>query len=55
MCFRICGLRKTRLDKCVKSAVSQYTSTSNMVNAHKHCSNLNNCSFTIFIDYCEGN
>ena len=32
-------LIKSRLDKYLKSAVSQYPSTSNMVNAFKHISN----------------
>ena len=29
--------------------------TSNMVNGPKHCWNLNQSNFTIFIDLCEGN
>ena len=29
--------------------------TSNMVNGPKHCSKLNDITFTIFIDPCEGN
>ena len=49
------GLRKTWLDKCLKSAVSQYPSTSHMENAPKHCSNLNDDSLTMFSDYCERN
>ena len=55
MYFRNYGFRKTRSDKCLKSAVSQYPSTSNMVNVPKHCSNLNDGSFTIFINYSESN
>ena len=39
MYFRNYELAKTRLDKYLKSAVSQYPSTTNMVNALKHCSN----------------
>ena len=53
--FRNYGLRKRWSDKCLKSALSQYSSTRNMVNAIKHCSNLNNGSFTKFFDYCKGN
>ena len=30
-------------------------STSNMENSPKHCGNLNDSTFTIFIDHCEGN
>ena len=55
MYFRNYGLRKTWSDKCLTSAVSQYPSTSNMTSASKHCSNLNDGSFTMFIDYCKGN
>ena len=47
-------LRKTWLDKCLKSPVSEHPSTSNMANGSKHCWNLNDSSFTIFIDPCEG-
>ena len=39
MHFRNYELAKTWLDKFLKSAVSQYPSTTNMVNALKHCSN----------------
>ena len=39
MYFRNYELAKTRLDKYLKSAVSQYPSTTNMVNALKQCSN----------------
>ena len=51
MYFRNYGLPKTWLDQCVKSPVSQDPSKSNMVNAPKHCSNLKDTSFTIFIDH----
>ena len=47
-------LPKSRLDKYQKSIASDYPWTSNMVNAPEHGSNLYGCSFTIFIDYCEG-
>ena len=43
------------LDKYQESTASEYRWTNNMVNVLKHCSNLNDGSFTIFIDYCEGN
>ena len=52
MYFRYYGLRKTWLDKCLKSAVSEYPSTSNMVNWSEHCSYVNGKSFTIFMDHC---
>ena len=55
MYFRNCGLWKTWLDQCLKSVVSEYPSTSNMVNAPKHCSNLNDGTFSIFIEHCESN
>ena len=34
--------------------VSEDPSTSNMVRGTKHCWNLNDTPFTIFIDHCEG-
>ena len=40
-------LRKTWLDKRLKSLVLEETSTSDMVNKPKHCVNLNNSTFTI--------
>ena len=49
------GLQKTWLDKCLKSAVSDDPSTTNMVNGLKLCWNLNGSTFTIFIDHCDGN
>ena len=53
MCFWSYGLRKTWLGKCLKSAVSQDRLTSNMVYGPKHCWNLRNSTFTIFLDHCE--
>ena len=47
------GLGKTWFHKCLKKAVSEYASTSNMENVPKHCSNLDEGSFIISIDYCE--
>ena len=55
MYFRSYGLRKTRLDKCLKSTASEDPSTSNIVNGPNHCWNLNDGGFIIFIDHCSGN
>ena len=55
MYFRNYGLRKTWLDKCLKIPASEDPSTSNMINGNKHCWNINDSIFTIFIDHCEGN
>ena len=55
MYFRTYGLRKTCLNKCLKSPVFEDPSTGNIVNRPKHCSNLIGSSFTIFIDPCERN
>ena len=55
MYFRNCGLRKTWLDKCLKSLVSEDQLTGNVVNRSKHCFNLDESNLTIFIDHCEGN
>ena len=48
-------LGKTWLGKCLKSPVSENSSTSNMANGHKHYSNLHDSTFIRFIDHCEGN
>ena len=53
--FWTSGVRKTSLDKCAKSPFSDYPSTSNMANGPKHCWNLNDSIFAIFIDICEAN
>ena len=55
MYFRTYWLRKTWLDKCLKSRVLEDPSRSNMVSGPKHCWNLNDSAFTIFIDPCESN
>ena len=55
MYFRNNGLPKTWLHQSLKSPVPEYPSKNNMVNAPKHCSNLKNSSFTIFIVHWEGN
>ena len=54
MYFWTYGLRKTWLDKCLKSPVSEDPSTSNMVNGQKHCWNVEDSTFAIFIDPCAG-
>ena len=53
--FRNYGLRKKWLHQCLKSPIWRDLSESFMVNAPKHCWNLHGSTFTIFIDYCEGN
>ena len=55
MYFWTYGLQKTWLYKCLKSPVSEDPSTSNMLDAGKHCWNLNHSTVTIFIDPCEDN
>ena len=55
MYFRNYGLPKTQLDKYQKSTSLEYTWTTKMGNAPKHCSYLKDGSFRIFIDYCAGN
>ena len=54
MYFPAYGLRKTWLDKCLKSQVSENLLTGNAVNESKNCFNRNDSIFTRFIDYCEG-
>ena len=51
MYFRNYGLAKRGLDKYLKSAVSQYPSTSNMVKAPKHLSHYHGGTFIILIDH----
>ena len=48
-------LPKTWLDQRLKCPVSVEPSKSIMVNALKHCSNLKDSSFNIFIDHCQVN
>ena len=55
MCFRNYVFRNTWLDKCLKSPVSEEPGTGNMVNRLKHCFSINDSTFTIFNDHCEGN
>ena len=46
-------LRKNLFRECLKSPVSEDSSRSTMVNGPKHCSKLNDSTFTIFIDRGE--
>ena len=55
MYFLTYGLPKTWLEKCLKSPVSQDPSRSDMENGWRQSWNMNNSTFTIFIDPCEGN
>ena len=55
MYFRNYWLRKTWLDKCLKSPVSEDPLTSNMVNCPKHCWILPWSTFIIFVDHCQEN
>ena len=55
MSFWTYQLRKTWLDKCLKGPVLEDPLTSNMVNRPKHCWNVNDSTFIIFIDPFEGN
>ena len=48
-------LRKAWLDKFLKNPLSEDTSTNNMINGPKPCSNLDDSNFTIFIDPCGRN
>ena len=55
MYFRNYGVRKSWLDYCLKSPISEDALTRNLVNGPKHCRNLNYSVFTIFIDHCGAN
>ena len=48
------SLRKIWLHKCLKSRLSEDPYTENTANGSKHCSNLNDRTFRIFINQCEG-
>ena len=54
MYFRKYWLRKTWLDKCLKSPASEDPLTSDMANASKHCWNPNDSTVAIFINQCAG-
>ena len=51
MYFISYGVAKRRLDKYIKSAVSQYPPTRNMVKALKHISNHHGGTLIIVIDH----
>ena len=55
MYFRNYRLRKSGLDEWLKNSASEYLSTNNMGNGQKHCCNLDDVTFTIFIDHSENN
>ena len=55
MYFPNYGLRKRYLDKCLKSDVSEDPSTSNMEDGPKHCSNVQDGTFTILRNHCQHN
>ena len=55
MYFWTSRLRKTWLDKYLKSLVSEDRSTSNTGNTLKQCWNLNDRNLTIFVDHSEDN
>ena len=55
MYLQNCGFQKTLLDKCWKSPDSEDQLTGNVVNGSKHYLNLNESTFTIFIDQWGGN
>ena len=52
---RYSRFRKTSLDKCLKSSVSEDPRTDDITNGLKDCCNLNESTFTIFINDGEGN
>ena len=45
--------KKEWLDKCLEYHASEYPSTNNMINGHKHSCNSDDATFTIFVDPCE--
>ena len=55
MYIRKYRLQKRWLDKCLKSHFLDNPSTDNKANGSKHCCNLNDSAFTIFINHCERN
>ena len=55
MYFQSHQLQKAWLDKCLKICVSEDPSTDNMANGSKHCCNLNDSIFVMFINHCKGN
>ena len=49
------GLRKSRLDKGLKRNLSEHRSTVNMLNGPKHCCNLQESTFIMFLYQSEQN
>ena len=54
MYFRKYQFPKTWLDKWLKSRVSEDPETDKAANILRHCCNLNDSTFTIFINHWEG-
>ena len=54
MYVRNYGLQNTCLNKFLKNLISKDTSVSGMVKGKKHCWNLDDTTFSIVIDHCEG-
>ena len=55
MYFRNYGLQKMLLHKCIKGPVAKDPSPSNMAKGPRHCLNLHDRPFIIYIDQYEGN
>ena len=55
MCFQNYRLRKIWLGKCLTSRVSDHPSTDKIANGSKHCCDLNDSTFTMFINHCGDN
>ena len=53
MRFRNYSLRKTWLDKCLNSPISEHPSTLKMSKRPKHLSKVHGCTFIIFFDHSE--
>ena len=53
MHFRNYRLQKAWFNNCLKSPLSEYPSTGNIANGLKHCWNVNDGTFTTFINHCE--
>ena len=53
MYFSTYGLRKTWIDKCLKSPFSEARAISKMVKRPKHCRKLNGSNISTFIDHVK--
>ena len=49
------GPPKKVIDKCLKNPHSEDPYKRNMVNHPKHCYNLDDGNFILFVDHCENN